>query len=73
MQHPNDPQIERIFTYHAPKPSQPEIYTRVRDQAKRFAYLIQELCPECDERRLALNHLEIAVFWINAALGTADG
>ena len=60
--------LERNFTYHAPKPGQPKIYTQIRDKAKEYAYLITELCPQSRERSVALTHLETAVFWANAAI-----
>ena len=60
--------IENNFTYHAPKPGQPEIYQRLREKAKEFAYLIEELTPASREQSVAMNHLETAVFWANAAI-----
>ena len=60
--------LERNFTYHAPKPGQPEIYTQLRDKAKELAYLITELCPASRERSAALTQLETALFWANAAI-----
>ncbi len=60
--------LERNFTYHAPKPGQPEIYTQLREKAKEFAYMITELCPQSRERSVALTQLETAVFWANAAI-----
>ncbi len=60
--------LERNFTYHAPKPGQPEIYAQLRDKAKEFAYLINELCPQSRERSVAMTHLETAVFWANTAI-----
>ena len=29
--------IESAFTYHAPKPGQPEMYTEIREKAKELA------------------------------------
>ena len=63
-----NPKIENNFTYHAPQPGQPELYTKLREKAKEFAYLITELCPESREQSVALTHLETAVFWANAAI-----
>ena len=34
--------LEKNFTYHAPKPGQPERYGRIRDKAKELAYLITQ-------------------------------
>jgi hypothetical protein len=61
-------ELETRFTYHAPKAGQPEIYTKVRDKAKEFAVLINEVCPESREKAFAFTQLEDAVFWTNAAI-----
>lgn len=53
-------QIEKNFTYHAPKDGQPAIYTALREKAKELAYLIYELCPDSRERSLAFTKLEEA-------------
>ena len=64
----DDKEIEVRFTYHPPKEGQPEIYTRIRDQAKALAlYLVYHL-PESREASLALTHLEQMVMWANAAV-----
>lgn len=61
-------EIENRFTYHAPKGDQPEKYVEIRELAKAFAYLINQLCPEGREKSLAITHLEEVVFWSNAAI-----
>ncbi|MGV2787690.1 hypothetical protein GNF98_18755 [Clostridium perfringens] len=61
-------QIENNFSYHAPKPGQPEIYQEIRDKAKELAYLIDKLAPGSREKSLAMPNLEQAVFWANAAI-----
>lgn len=65
---PDNDNIENCFTYHAPKPGQPEKYTQLRDEAKSLAYTIQYNCPMSRERSLALTKLEEAIFWANAAI-----
>lgn len=60
--------LENRFTYHAPKPGQPEKYEELRGRAKQLAYLIRDLCPTSRETSLALTKLEEAVFWANAAV-----
>ena len=60
--------IENRFTYHAPKPGQPEKYTEIREMGKKMAFLIDELCPQYRERALALTKLEECVMWANAAI-----
>lgn len=61
-------QIERNFTYHAPKDNQPERCQKLRDKAKELAYLIDELCPKSREQSLAVTNLEQAIFWANASI-----
>lgn len=61
-------QIDKAFTYHAPKGDQSERYTQLRDKAKEFALLIDEQCPNSREKSLALTNLEQSVMWANAAI-----
>jgi len=60
--------IENNFTYHAPKEDQPVKYEKIREQAKKIAYWIEENCPEGRERSLAFTKLEEAVMWANASI-----
>jgi len=64
-------ELENRFTYHAPKPGQPEIYSSIRDKAKELAILINSVCPESREKSLAFTDLENAVFWANASIARA--
>jgi len=61
-------QIEKAFTYHAPKGDQAERYTKLRENAKLFAHLIVELTPASREQSLALTNLETSVMFANAAI-----
>lgn len=61
-------ELAKRFTYHAPKPGQPERYTRLRDAAKTFAELIVSEVPASREQSLALTNLEEAVMWANAGI-----
>ncbi|MGD6870027.1 DUF7681 family protein [Bacillus cereus] len=61
-------QIENTFSYHPPAEGQPEKYEALREKAKEFAYLIDELCPASREKSVALTNLETAVMWANAAV-----
>lgn len=60
--------IENKFTYHAPKADQPKRYEKIRGEAKEFAKLIEECCPESREKSLAMTKLEEAVMWANASI-----
>lgn len=61
-------EIEKRFTYHAPKPGQAERYVVLRDCAGEFAELLNAECPESREKSLALTKIEEAVMWANAAI-----
>lgn len=60
--------IEKNFTYHAPKGSQPERYVAIRNKAKELAELIEDCCPDSREKSLAFTNLEQAVMWANASI-----
>lgn len=61
-------QIEKAFTYHAPKEGQVERYTQIRDKAKELATLIYDACPGSREQSLAITKIEEAVMWANASI-----
>lgn len=63
-----NPTIERNFTYHAPKPGQPEQYQALREKAKELAYLIDALVPDGREKSIAMTNLETAIFYANAGI-----
>ena len=60
--------LDKIYTYHAPKPGQPEKYQALRNKAKELAQLIIDSCPESRERSVALTNLETTIFWVNAGI-----
>lgn len=60
--------IEKNFSYHAPKEDQPERYERIRYKAKMLAAYINEYCPDSREKSLAMTKLEESVMWANAAI-----
>lgn len=66
--HTKKEQIEHAFTYHAPKPGQPEKYTTIREMAKHLALHILANTPESREQSLALTNLEQAIMWANASI-----
>ena len=61
-------ELDTRFTYHAPKPGQPETYELLRGSGKSFATVIERLCPESREKSLAITKIEEAIFWANAAI-----
>lgn len=60
--------IEKNFTYHAPKGDQQERYEQIRSYGRAFARLIDNICPDSREKSLAMTKLEEAVMWANAAI-----
>lgn len=66
-------QIEKNFTYHAPKGDQQGRYGLVRDKAKEFALLIDKLCPDSREKSIAITKLEEVVMWANASIARNEG
>ena len=60
--------IDNRFTYHAPKPGQPEIYQDIRTLAKELALEIDEVVPEGREKSLAITKLEEVVMWADAGI-----
>jgi hypothetical protein len=61
-------QIEKAFTYHAPKEGQPPRYVALRDEAKALAVKIARHTPPGREQSIAMTKLEEAVMWANAAI-----
>lgn len=61
-------QIERAFTYHPPKGNQAERYENLREKAKSFASLINDLCPESREKSIAITKIQEASMWANASI-----
>jgi hypothetical protein len=64
----NIEELDKRFTYHAPKADQPKRYEQIRQNAYVLANLIEQTCPESREKSLAITKLEEVVFWANAAI-----
>lgn len=61
-------EIDIRFAYHPPVGDQQGYYNDIREQAKRFAVTIEQMCPNSREKALAFTNLEQAVMWANAAI-----
>lgn len=59
---------DNIFTYHSPKPGQPERYEELREKAKELARLIEVKCPDSREKSLAITNLQQSIMWANASI-----
>jgi hypothetical protein len=64
----DDNDLKNRFTYHAPKPGQPDAYQEIRAGGYDLATLIDGHAPDSREKSLAITHLEEAVMWANAAI-----
>lgn len=66
----SDLQIDllRRFTYHEPTEGQPEQYAEIRAAGLDLAEVIGFECPDSPERAQALNKIDEAVMWANAAI-----
>lgn len=64
--------LEKRFTYHAPKNDQPARYQMIRQEALALAYSIDNACPDGREKALAITNLEQVVFWANAAIARGE-
>lgn len=60
--------LEKRFTYHAPKGDQTKRYETIRNTALRFADYIDLECPDSREKSLAITKLEEVVMWANASI-----
>lgn len=63
-----NPQIEKAFSFHVAKPHQAGMYGSIRETAKMFAYVIDELVPDSREKSLAMTKPEECVMWANAGI-----
>lgn len=62
------PNYENVYKYHAPTADKNEKYKKIRDEGRKLAELIGELCPDSRERSLAWTKTEEAVMWANASI-----
>lgn len=68
---PVPPRFEKIanrFTDHAPTATQITVYKILRRQGKELGFMIEQYCPESDEKKTALTRLDEAVMHANAAI-----
>lgn len=60
--------LDNIFTFHKATKEQNEKYCQLREESKKFAALILNICPVSRERSLALTKLEESCMWANAGI-----
>jgi hypothetical protein len=60
--------LQKRFTYHAPKEDQPVRYQQIRNMAYSLAEYIVINTKPSREQSLAITHIEDAVMWANAGI-----
>ena len=60
--------LDKRFTYFAPKEDQPERYKLLRSMGENLAASMIQMCPPSPETSLALTNLEQSIMWANAAI-----
>lgn len=63
-----DPDLDKIFDYHAPDETTIVTHRDLRRTNKAFAAEVLALIPDGREKALFLTNLEVATFWAHAAL-----
>lgn len=61
-------EMDKRFTYHAPKGDQPVRYAEIRVVAKELATMMCSRVPPGRELSLAITNIEQAVMWANAGI-----
>ena len=64
--------IDQWFEYHAPHGDQAVRYEKLRAKGKELAEMIQELCPESEDRLVAIRKVREAIMTANAAIACSD-
>jgi hypothetical protein len=65
-------ELQKRFTYHAPKGDQQVRYLSIRNGARALAEEIVTTTPPSREQSLAITNLEQAVMWANAAIARRE-
>jgi hypothetical protein len=64
--------IENWFTYHAPTSDDLVAYEKLRNAAKDFANVINELCPDSADKTVAMRKLREATMTANASIACRE-
>lgn len=65
-------EIDKRFNYHAPDDIKVTHHQKIRGNARIFAVVINEFCPDGREKALALTKIEEAMMWANAAIARSE-
>lgn len=66
--HVNADEILNWFTYHAPTGDQAHRYEKIRKEAYRLACVINDTCPDSQEKWQAIFQLRDVTMWANASI-----
>jgi hypothetical protein len=61
-------EIADIFSYHKSDKEQLRKYKKIREETEFLAYTYNDLCPESNAKRIALEALEKAMMFANASI-----
>jgi len=61
-------QVNSLLTFDSPKSGQSEKHEQIAEKAKEFALLVNDLCPDTREKKLALVNIQQSVVMANASL-----
>lgn len=56
------------YTYHPPTEAQVVKYTSLRTRVKELAFLIEEVCPDSEEKAAAFASLDLTLMNANASI-----
>jgi len=60
--------INDRFTFHPATENTANLYEKIRALGKNMAIDLQHYCPDSAELAHAINHIDQAVMWANAAI-----
>jgi hypothetical protein len=63
-----DEELTNRFIHHPPGPGQPELYEQIRAAGLDLARLLNAYCPAGPELAHAIDAVDQAVMWANAAV-----
>ena len=64
----NKVNLEVVYTYHPPNKTAIPKFNQLREEAYKFALLMDNLCPKSRELNEAQTKLEEVIMWANAAI-----
>ena len=66
------PDHDKALSYHPLTPGRGETHERLRQAAKDYCAIVDELCPPSREHSLAFTCIQSSLHWANAAVAIHD-